>query len=89
MNESQIRNMTPDELLSAFECGQLSGDNVRQAFGQVVEALNEANSNLAEMTEGQEALEEALEEQKDKAKDRDALYNALRRIQDVIEGVDL
>lgn len=89
MNESQIRNMTPDELLSAFECGQLTDDNVKQAFGQMVEALNEAKDSLAEMVDGQVALEEALELEKGKAKDRDKLYSTLRCVQAVMEGVDL
>ena len=89
MNESQIRNMTPDELLSAFECGQMTDDNVRQAFCQMVEALDSATEELSSMVDGQEALEEALELEKGKTKDRDKLYNTLRHVQAVMEGIDL
>lgn len=39
MNESQVRNLTPKELVNAYECGQLSDENIKQAFAEVCEAL--------------------------------------------------
>lgn len=39
MNESQVRNLTPDELLNAFECGQLTNENIKQAFEVMCDTL--------------------------------------------------
>ena len=62
MNESQIRNMTPDELLSAFECGQLTDDNVKLAFGQVVEALGEEASKSERMFRALDAINDGADD---------------------------
>ncbi|MEK9713237.1 MAG: hypothetical protein VW258_11780 [Thalassolituus sp.] len=62
MNESQIRNMTPDELLSAFECGQLTDDNVKQAFGQICALVTDAIEEKEKAEEECSILEEAVDD---------------------------
>lgn len=41
MNEAQLRNMTIDELISAYECGQASADEVMPRMSEKIEEHKE------------------------------------------------
>lgn len=62
MNESLLRNLTPDELVNAFESGQLDGENLKQAFARLCEMLNDAIADLDAMGTLEEHIEELKEE---------------------------
>lgn len=76
MNESQIRNMTPDELLSAFECGQLTDDNVKQAFGRVCALVTGAIEDKEKAEEECDKLEEEADE----------LQSRVNELEDIIDA---
>lgn len=71
MNESQVRNLTPKELVNAFECEHLSDENIKQAFAILAEEFESAVS-------GEESAEDKLESASDRVTELvDAMNEAL------------
>tara|TARA_Y100000310_G_scaffold305340_1_gene345416 strand:- start:345 stop:626 length:282 start_codon:yes stop_codon:yes gene_type:complete len=91
MNESQIRNMTPDELLSAFECGQLTDDNVKQAFGRVCTMLEDAIDEKESAEEECCKLQDEASELEDRVNELEDIIDAALEcdeLEDMIEELN-
>lgn len=86
MNESQVRNLTPDELLNAFECGQLTDENIKQAFGVIAGKLNDV---LHEAEDAENELTKAEAELDDTNKRAGELENAIREALEMNDIDDL
>ena len=67
MNEAQLRNMTIDELISAYECGHASADDVMPLIAaNLCEHLDsierEANSSLSSIQDEIRSAIDTLED---------------------------
>lgn len=78
MNESQVRNLTPQELVNAFECGQLSDENIKQAFAMLAVEFESAVSGEESNVEKVLSLEEEVSELEDRVNElEDIVSDAL------------